>query len=199
MNILLNNLNNKVNKFTSNTNLVFFVSLFVAIYGVFAAPDVPDLVKSLFQNKVFNVSVILLVTYLCGSRNMKLSLFVVLLFLLVTHTISQNGLLERYSNYKNLERFQNLTEVSEEQSEEQSEELAEEQSEELAEEQSEEQSEELAEEQVDEQSEELAEEQSEEQFKVHTYSPKKIKRKLKNILGDVKDLTGDVNTLMKRL
>ena len=199
MNKLLNNLNNKVNKFTSNTNLVFFVSLFVAIYGVFAAPDVPDLVKSLFQNKVFNVSVILLVTYLCGSRNMKLSLFVVLLFLLVTHTISQNGLLERYSNYKNLERFQNLTEVSEEQSEEQSEELAEEQSEELAEEQSEEQSEELAEEQVDEQSEELAEEQSEEQFKVHTYSPKKIKRKLKNILGDVKDLTGDVNTLMKRL
>ena len=40
----------------------------------------------------------------------------------------------------------------------------------------------------------MPEEQIEEAFK-----QRKIKRKLKNILGDVKDLTTDVNRLMKKI
>ena len=225
MNNLLNKLNKSVNSFTSNTYIVFLVGLFVAIYGVFAAPETPEAVKSLFQNNVFKLCVILFVTYLSGARNTKLLFFVAFLFLLITHTLSQNGLFEKYDNYKTLERFQNLTEVSEESSEEMDYDMdmpnTSENSEEMdmpnTSENSEENtplvkipkmnknnrkhvvkmpktnqySEEMSEEHSEEHSEEVGEE-------VH-YTPKKIKRKLKNILGDVKDLTSDVNRLMKKL
>ena len=178
MNKLLNNLNKHVSNLINNKNFVFFVGLFVAIYGVFAAPELPDIVKSMFQNNVFRLSVILLVAYLSGAKNMKLLLFVAILFLLVTHSLSQNGLLEKYDNYRNLERFQDLSEVSEE----------------MSEEYSEENNVEMPEESSEENNVEMPEEASEEAVK-----QRKIKRKLKNILGDVKDLTTDVNRLMKKI
>ena len=206
MNKLLNNLNKHVSNLTNNKNLVFFVGLFVAIYGVFAAPELPEIVKSMFQNNVFKLSVILLVAYLSGAKNMKLLLFVAILFLLVTHSLSQNGLLEKYDNYRNLERFQDLSEVSEEMSEEMSEEYSEENNVEMPEESSEENDVEMPEESSEENNVEMPEESSEEnnvempeEQIEEAFKQRKIKRKLKNILGDVKDLTTDVNRLMKKI
>jgi len=112
---LLKSLENMV----ENNTFVFVVTVFVSIYAVFAAPEMPSPLENLFNNQFFRFGFVFLIAYLASMRKPMVSLLVTLAFFCVMHVLNVRRTAEQYVNYKFYENFQNNAgELVEETSEE---------------------------------------------------------------------------------
>ena len=97
----------KIENFLNNKNLVFILSIFVSIYAVFAAPQMPEQLKKLFDNRIFRFMIIFLISYYASRGNPRVALICSLVFLFFMNTVIDNTMAESYYNYRFYENFQN--------------------------------------------------------------------------------------------
>ena len=104
---MIKDLQKMVSNVIENRTVAAVLSVLVSLYVVFAAPEIPDVVRNLFDNAVFRFVVIFLVAYYAhSSKNPMVALVVTVAFLFVTNILSGNRLIDSYSNYKRYENFE---------------------------------------------------------------------------------------------
>ena len=122
---MIKDLQKMVTNVIENRTVAAVLSVLVSLYVVFAAPEIPDVVRNLFDNAVFRFVVIFLVAYYAhSSKNPMVALVVTVAFLFVTNILSGNRLIDSYSNYKAYENFEEHSGEEAEEEEEDDEEEA---------------------------------------------------------------------------
>ena len=116
---MIKDLQKMVTNVIENRTVAAVLSVLVSLYVVFAAPEIPDVVRNLFDNAVFRFVVIFLVAYYAhSSKNPMVALVVTVAFLFVTNILSGNRLIDSYSNYKRYENFEEHSGEEDEEAEE---------------------------------------------------------------------------------
>jgi hypothetical protein len=93
-----------LNKSISNPVVYSFLAMFLAMYSPRLAPTLPSWMMNLFQNNIFRFMVLLLVVYL-SSKDLQLSLLIVIAFVLIISIVNYQNTQETFRNY--LEQFEN--------------------------------------------------------------------------------------------
>jgi hypothetical protein len=99
-------INNTLQTIMDNPIVIGLISIALTVYGPRLSPKLPDFIRNAFNNSFFRLIVLVLVIFI-GSRNIRLSLVLAILFMvLMSITNSQNikedfeqQLNEYYSNY----------------------------------------------------------------------------------------------------
>ena len=83
-----------------------------------SAPELPEVLRRLFELPLFRFAVLFLVAYFAKYRNPTIALVVGLAFLFVTNLLSEGRLLESYRNVAQYESFRQRAEGFDEEEEE---------------------------------------------------------------------------------
>ena len=89
-----------------STWLFGLVTLFLAMYGPRLHPKLPNSLRNLFKNPLFNALVIFLIIYM-GSRDMATSLVITIIFIVTLTTITTGDLMGSIKKLMLMESFVN--------------------------------------------------------------------------------------------
>jgi len=97
MNIVKNvtQLAKPVLKLLDNPYAATAVSLFLVLYGSMARPELPDVIKNLFQNDIFRLVYVFLLAYV-GDKNPKVALVVAVVFMVVMGLLADQEVEEAF-------------------------------------------------------------------------------------------------------
>tara|TARA_B100001093_G_C26168392_1_gene734657 strand:+ start:22 stop:522 length:501 start_codon:yes stop_codon:yes gene_type:complete len=95
---------------SENRTFLAVLTVLLTLYVVFAAPELPEVLRRLFDLPLFRFAILFLVAYFAKYRNPTIALVVGLAFLFVTNLLSEGRLLESYRNVANYEAFQQRAE-----------------------------------------------------------------------------------------
>ena len=87
----------------NNKYISTIVTTFLVIYGSTAAPQLPGIIRILFNNPIFRVIFLGLIGY-SVNKDPKLSILLAIVFTVTLTVISQHNLLEGYTNNKKLKK-----------------------------------------------------------------------------------------------
>lgn len=80
-----------------NTYLASILSIFLAMYGPRLQPKLPNSVRNVFDNHIFRVLVIFLITYL-SSTNIQLSITITIIFLVTLNLLHNDTIIKSLLN-----------------------------------------------------------------------------------------------------
>src|SRR5207253_3159574 len=76
------------------------ITTFVGIYTSTVAPELPDFIKKLYDNKIFSFLVILLVSYMSSSRRPVVAVVCAVSFMLISQYLSTYKVSEAFLSSK---------------------------------------------------------------------------------------------------
>jgi len=80
-----------------NTYLASILSIFLAMYGPRLQPKLPEQIRNVFNNDLFRVLIIFLITYI-ASNNVQLSIIITIVFLVTLNLLHHDYILKLLSN-----------------------------------------------------------------------------------------------------
>lgn len=107
---MLKDLEKMLKGVSENRTFLAVLTVLLTLYVVFAAPELPEVLRRLFELPLFRFAVLFLVAYFAKYRNPTIALVVGLAFLFVTNLLSEGRLLESYRNVAQYEAFQQRAE-----------------------------------------------------------------------------------------
>lgn len=95
----MNNIKNLLNPeaLLQNTYIASILSIFLAMYGPRLQPKLPTQLRSVFNNNLFRVLIIFLITY-TTSKNAQLSITITIIFLITLNLLHNDYILKLLSN-----------------------------------------------------------------------------------------------------
>jgi len=107
---MLKDLEKMLKGVSENRTFLATLTVLLTVYVVFAAPELPTVLRQLFDMPLFRFAILFLVAYFAKYRNPTVALVVALAFLFVTNLLSEGRLLESYNNYAQYESFKQRVE-----------------------------------------------------------------------------------------
>ena len=107
---MLKDLEKMLKGVSENRTFLAVLTVLLTLYVVFAAPELPEVLRRLFELPLFRFAVLFLVAYFAKYRNPTIALVVGLAFLFVTNLLSEGRLLESYRNVAQYESFRQRAE-----------------------------------------------------------------------------------------
>ena len=107
---MLKDLEKMLKGVSENRTFLAVLTVLLTLYVVFAAPELPEVLRRLFELPLFRFAVLFLVAYFAKYRNPTIALVVGLAFLFVTNLLSEGRLLESYRNVAQYEAFRQRAE-----------------------------------------------------------------------------------------
>ena len=117
---MLKDLEKMLKGVSENRTFLAVLTVLLTLYVVFAAPELPEVLRRLFELPLFRFAVLFLVAYFAKYRNPTIALVVGLAFLFVTNLLSEGRLLESYRNVAQYESFRQRAEGFDDEEEEES-------------------------------------------------------------------------------
>ena len=84
------------------------LTLFLIMYASMARPELPPVVKKLFENPIFRLAILALIVY-NGNQNPEVSIITALFFILSMNQLSE---LELKEGFEQIEQFQKLVPIN---------------------------------------------------------------------------------------
>lgn len=87
-------------KIFADKNLSVLVTMFLVFYGGLAAPELPDLISSLFENPIFRVFILSIIVFK-GNKTPQLSIMISLCYILILDKITKKKTSESFKELFN--------------------------------------------------------------------------------------------------
>lgn len=99
LNNLLNSLVGLSGDIATNVGVASAVTVFLAMYGPRLSPKLPQQIRDLFNMPIFRGVVICMILFL-ANRNLRLSLLMTVVFLVVMNQVQYMNTMENFSNHQ---------------------------------------------------------------------------------------------------